>query len=422
MTASLFTALFLVALASATLLRLWLGARQTAHVAAHRVQVPADFASRISLEEHQRAADYTLAKGRLVRVDILLDATFLLLLTLGGGLAWLDQATGWLAGDAHLRGLLLFGAASVLGFLVGLPTTLYRTFGIEARFGFNTTTPRLWLADLVKSTLLSVAIAAPLLYAVLWLMEAMGALWWLYVWFLWLGVNLLAMVIYPTVIAPLFNTFTPLPDPALQQRIEGLLQRCGFAASGVFVMDGSRRSAHGNAYFTGFGRAKRIVFFDTLLQRLSPEQIEAVLAHELGHYRHGHIAQRLGLAALLTLVLLWVLGALMQEPWFYAGVGVPEVDGSRTAMALLIFSLVLPVFLFPLAPLTSALSRRHEYQADAYAARQTSAATLVEALVRLYRDNAATLTPDPLHSLFHDSHPPARLRVAHLRSLEGQPA
>lgn len=420
MTAAQFSLVFLAALALSTGLRLWLSLRHLRHVGAHRAAVPAEFAERISLPDHQKAADYTAAKVRLGLVEIVVDAALLLAMTVGGGLAAIDGALRGLVGDGYVYGLGLFACAGLIGFLVGLPASLYRTFVIEARFGFNKMTPALWLADLAKGALLTALIGGPLLLAVLWLMGAMGARWWLYVWALWLGFNLLVLFLYPTVIAPLFNKFTPLEDAGLKTRIEGLLARCGFTSSGLFVMDGSRRSAHGNAYFTGFGQAKRIVFFDTLLARLDPPEIEAVLAHELGHFKHRHVVKRIVMLGLLSLAFLWLLGQLIAQPWFYAGLGLAKVGAGDTvaglAMALLLFSMVLPVFLFPLAPLTSGLSRRHEYEADAYAARQTAAGDLVSALVKLYRDNAATLTPDPLHSLFHDSHPPARLRIARLRN------
>jgi STE24 endopeptidase len=415
MTPSTFSSLFILAVVLATALQVWLNLRQSAAVRAHRSAVPDDFVGRIELPDHQRAADYTLAKGRVGISEYGIEALLLLLLTLGGGLNAVDQMLRATVADHSLRGLLLFAIAGVVGFLVGLPLSLYRTFVIEAKFGFNKLTWKLWLGDLVKSTLLGATIGGPLLYAVLWLMDVMGARWWLYVWALWLGFNLLVLFLYPTVIAPLFNKFTPLADESLKTRIEALLARCGFSSSGLFVMDGSKRSGHGNAYFTGFGQAKRIVFFDTLLEKLTPDEIEAVLAHELGHFKHRHVIKRIVLMAALSLGFLWLLGQLIDQPWFYAGLGVQKVGAGDTAMALLLFSMVLPVFLFPLAPLTSALSRRHEYEADAYAAKQTAADNLVSALVKLYRDNAATLTPDPLHSMFHDSHPPARLRIAHLR-------
>ena len=413
MTPSHFTLVFLAALAVSTGLRLWLDLRHLRHVRAHRDAVPADFFGRIELADHRKAADYTAAKLRLGFIEITVDTLVLLLFSLGGALALIDGGLRDRLGAGHLQGLALFAAVAAIGFAVGLPASLYRSFVIEERFGFNKLTWKLWLADLAKGAALTVLIGGPLLFAVLWLMDAMGRHWWLYVWLVWLATNLLILFLYPTVIAPLFNKFTPLEDTALKARIEALLARCGFSSSGLFVMDGSKRSAHGNAYFTGFGRAKRIVFFDTLLAKLAPEEIEAVLAHELGHFRHKHVIKRIALSAVLSLAFLWLLGQLIDQAWFYQGLG---VGSGGTAMGLLLFSMVLPLFLFPLAPLTSALSRQHEYEADAYAAKQTAAADLIAALVKLYRDNAATLTPDPLHSLFHDSHPPASQRIARLHS------
>ena len=409
-----FTVVFLAALALSTGLRLWLDLRHLRHVRAHREQVPADFFGRIELVDHRKAADYTAAKVRIGLAEIVVDALVLLALTLGGVLGWIDQALRDGLGSGYLHGLALFACAGLLGFVIGLPASLYRTFVIEARFGFNKLTWPLWLADLAKGAALTVLIGGPLLLAVLWLMDAMGKNWWFYVWLVWLDTNLLILFLYPTVIAPLFNKFTPLEDAALKQRIEALLARCGFASSGLFVMDGSKRSAHGNAYFTGFGRSKRIVFFDTLLEKLAPQEIEAVLAHELGHFRHRHVIKRIALSAALSLAFLWLLGQIIDQPWFFDGL---KVGAGGTAMGLLLFSMVLPVFLFPLAPLTSSLSRKHEFEADAYAAQQTAAGDLITALVKLYRDNAATLTPDPLHSLFHDSHPPASQRIARLKPL-----
>jgi STE24 endopeptidase len=406
-----FTLLFLAALAVSTALRIWLDLRHLRHVVARREQVPADFFGRIELVDHRKAADYTAAKVRIGLIEIVIDTLVLLALTLGGALALIDRSLDAWLGSGYLHGLALFACVALIGFVIGLPASLFRTFRIEARFGFNKLTWPLWLADLAKGAALTVLIGGPLLLAILWLMDVMGRNWWLYVWLVWLGFNLLILFLYPTVIAPLFNKFTPLDDTSLKARIEALLVRCGFASSGLFVMDGSKRSGHGNAYFTGFGRAKRIVFFDTLLEKLAPEEIEAVLAHELGHFHHRHVIKRIVLSGALSLAFLWLLGQLIDQPWFFAGLGVAS---GNTAMGLLLFSMVLPVFLFPLAPLTSALSRRHEYEADAYAARQTAAADLIAALVKLYRDNAATLTPDPLHSLFHDSHPPASQRIARL--------
>lgn len=413
MTAQGFALLFLLFLTLSTGLRLWLGTRQISHINAHRSAVPAEFASKITLEEHQKAAGYSIARSRLGLNSIIAETALLLGLTLGGGLHLLYNFWSQFFGNGgYAHSLALFASLAVVSFLVELPFSLYRTFRIESHFGFNKLTPRLWLIDLAKSTTLGALIGAPLILAVLWLMGEMGAQWWLYVWLFWMGFNLLVLLLYPTVIAPLFNKFSPLDDSSLKQRIEALLARCGFTSSGLFVMDGSKRSSHGNAYFTGFGAAKRIVFFDTLLTRLDPPEVEAVLAHELGHYKHGHIKKRIALLAILSLGFLWLLGQLIDAEWFYAGLGVPY---QGTALALILFSLVLPVFTFPLAPLSSALSRKHEYEADAYAASQTQANDLITALVKLYRDNAATLTPDPLHSLFYDSHPPAALRIAHLQ-------
>ncbi|MBV6476772.1 MAG: M48 family metallopeptidase [Rhodocyclaceae bacterium] len=408
-----FTALFLAALVLTTALRLWLARRHVRHIAAHRGAVPAPFRDAIALEAHQRAADYTTARMRLAMVEVVVGALFVLALTLGGLLQAMHAGWTALGMGGLMHGLAFIAGLVVLNSAIDLPFSLYRTFVIEERFGFNKMTLRLFLVDLVKGTLLGAAIGLPLLTAVLWLMERMGTHWWFYVWLVWLGFNLLGLAIYPTLIAPLFNKFTPLGDAVLKERIERLLARCGFRASGLFVMDGSKRSAHGNAYFTGFGQAKRIVFFDTLLEKLAPAEVEAVLAHELGHYKRRHVWKRIAVLALASLGLLWLLGSLIDAPWFYRGLGMQAQD---TAAALVLFSLAVPLFVFPLSPLTSALSRRHEYEADAYAAEQTQAGDLVAALVKLYRDNAATLTPDPLYSAFYDSHPPAAARIAHLQA------
>ena len=408
-----FTTLFLVALVLTTLLRLWLARRHVRHIAANRNAVPEVFRETITLEAHQRAADYTTARVRLAMIEVIIGALLVLALTLGGILQALYSAWAALGLTGLAHGLAFIAGLVVLSSAVDLPFSLWRTFVIEERFGFNKMTLRLFVIDLAKGTLIGVLIGLPVLAAVLWLMEKMGAYWWLYVWLFWLGFNLLALLIYPTVIAPLFNKFTPLTDESLRSRIEALLARCGFRSSGLFVMDGSKRSAHGNAYFTGFGRAKRIVFFDTLLEKLAPAEIEAVLAHELGHYKRRHVWRRIGLLALASFVFLWLLGHLIDAPWFYEGLG---MHSQGTAPALVLFSLAIPAFTFPLSPLMSALSRRHEYEADAYAAEQTRAGDLVAALVKLYRDNAATLTPDPLYSRFYDSHPPAAARIARLQS------
>ncbi|MGH8704861.1 MAG: M48 family metallopeptidase [Burkholderiales bacterium] len=409
-----FSWIFLGALAAATATRLWLAARQARHVRAHRDAVPASFAGTIPLAAHQKAADYTVAKVRLGVADLLVGVALLLVLTFGGLLEWLSRAWAALAapgGIAH--GVALVVTLVVLLSAAELPLSAYRTFVIEARFGFNRMTVALFVADLARHAALAAALGVPLLVLVLWLMERMGELWWVWVWLAWAAFNLAILLVYPTLIAPLFNKFSPLRDLALAARIEALLARCGFRASGLFVMDGSKRSSHGNAYFTGFGAAKRIVFFDTLLARLAPAEIEAVLAHELGHFKRHHIWKRVALMFAASFALLWVLGQLIAEPWFYSGLNVATRSG---ATALLLFVLVIPVFMFFLQPLTSLFSRRHEFEADAYAASHSSAAELVKALVKLYQDNAATLTPDPIHSAFYDSHPPAATRIARLEA------
>lgn len=409
-----FTLLFLFCFTLTLAIRLWLKLRHIRHVAAHRHAVPPEFAERISLSSHEKAARYTIDRSRVAIAGIAIEALLLLAFTLGGGLAWLHET--WsvqLSGISY--GLAMIFSVMLLSALFDLPLSLYSQFVIEARHGFNRMTPALFLSDLLKQTLLGLAIGAPVIAVVLWLMAAMGSLWWLWVWLFWSAFNLLLMFVYPTWIAPLFNRFTPLPDGEMKTRIEALLSRCGFRSNGLFVMDGSKRSSHGNAYFTGFGDNKRIVFFDTLLERLKPAEVEAVLAHELGHFRKRHIVQRMVLMFAASLGFLWLLGQLIDSPWFYAGLGVPA---QSTALALILFFLVVPVFLFPLSPLTSQLSRRHEFEADAYAAEHANASDLVRALVKLYDDNAATLTPDPLHSLFHDSHPPAAQRIGRLQLQE----
>jgi STE24 endopeptidase len=411
-----FALLFLAALLLATAVKVWLSLRHMQHVRAHRDEVPAAFAADIPAASHRTAADYTVAKGRLDLVEIPIDAAVVLLLTFGGGLAWLDGALRPLLGDGLLHGVGLIGAIVVLTSAISLPASLYRTFVIEQRFGFNKMTPAMFAGDMLRSTLLGTALGLPLLAAVLWLMGAMGELWWLYVWGVWVAFNLLVLAVYPTFIAPLFNKFSPLEDQALEARVKTLLTRCGFEAQGLFVMDGSKRSSHGNAYFTGLGRSKRIVFFDTLLARLTPEEIEAVLAHELGHFKLRHVAKRIAWTFAASLVFLGLLAWLAAEPWFYTALG---VERASTAMALLLFFIVLPSFTFLLSPLFAWYSRRHEFEADHYAARHARASDLVHALVKLYKDNASTLTPDPVHSMFYDSHPPAAIRIARLQAAAG---
>ncbi|MEW5789416.1 MAG: M48 family metallopeptidase [Pseudomonadota bacterium] len=408
-----FQSIFLAALCIAFGLKLWLLLRQMRHVWLHRDAPPEAFLGIIPLEEHRKAAAYTLAKARLGLLHLALEAGLLLYFTLGGGLQALHDliaaqvASPLLAGTALLLGLFLISAVAEL------PLSALAQFRVEARFGFNRQTPAGFFVDLMKQALLGLLLGGPLILLVLWLMGVMGTSWWLWVWGVWMAFNLLILAVYPTFIAPLFNKFTPLADQSLKERIERLLARAGFQSSGVFVMDGSRRSSHGNAYFTGLGRHKRIVFFDTLLNQLSPEQIEAVLAHELGHFKHRHIVKRIALMFFLSLALLALLAWLKEAGWFYAGLGVAS-PGDAQALAL--FFLALPVFLFPVTPFMSLYSRKHEFEADAFAARQTQPAHLVSALVRLYRDNAATLTPDPVYSLFYDSHPKAVERISRLEA------
>jgi STE24 endopeptidase len=409
-----FTALFLSLLLLTTVIRLWLGRRHIAYIQSHRHEVPAAFAADISLDAHQKAADYSSAKTLLVMTESVVQAILLWALTLGGGLQWIDEAWRGVLPDAEIfRGALVILTAFVISSLVDIPLDYYKAFVVDERFGFNKMTRAMFFSDLVKHSLVGLVLGAPLLFAALWLMQGAGDLWWLYLWVLWSGFNLLMLAVYPTVIAPLFNKFSPLADEALKTRIESLLARCGFKSQGLFVMDGSRRSSHGNAYFTGFGAAKRVVFFDTLLDRLDANEIEAVLAHELGHFKHKHVIKRIALMFIVSFAGLALLGWLVNQPWFYSGLGVAEKSNH---MALLLFILVSPVFTFLLRPLLASYSRQNEFEADAYAAQHSNSKYLIEALVKLYRDNASTLTPDPLHSAFYDSHPPASIRIAKLQT------
>ena len=414
MTASQFSALFVAALLSNAVVKLWLAYRQLDHVAANRAEVPAAFREQINIAAHHKAADYTSTLVRFGALTIIFDTFLLLVFTVGGGIQWLNDASSGLTDSLLLQGVAVIVLVLALQSILEIPFDLYRTFNIEARFGFNKMTLKLYLLDAVKGILLGAALGLPLLFAVLWMMSAMGDLWWLYVWGVWVTFNLLLLFIYPTYIAPMFNKFEPLQDEAQKLRIESLLARCGFESSGLFVMDGSKRSSHGNAYFTGFGKTKRIVFFDTLLQRLSPGEVDAVLAHELGHFKHRHVIKRIAFTFAVSLGFLWLLAQLLHAEWFYLGMGVTT---QSTAIALLLFFMALPVFTFLLHPLTSAYSRKHEFEADAYAAQQTDANELVNALVKLYQDNAKTLTPDPLYATFYESHPPAPIRIAHLQKL-----
>ena len=403
---------FVIALALSATLRAWLTGRQIRYVFRHRETVPESFRDNVSPEAHRKAADYTIAKNRFSLLGAALDPVLALLWTLGGGLALLDVAWRGLQLGSLTAGVAVIASYALINAVIELPLGAYATFGIEARFGFNRTTFKTYALDHVKMLLLAAILGVPLLYAVLFLMQRTGGLWWLYAWLLWMAFSLFITWAWPVLIAPLFNKFSPLADASLKQRIETLLARCGFTSRRVFVMDGSARSTHGNAYFTGFGRHKRIVFFDTLMDKLGPEEIEAVLAHELGHFRLRHVLQRLAVSALLSLAGLAVLGWLATQAWFYRGLGIPRPSAH---MALLLFALLAPPFLILLEPISSAWSRRHEFQADAYAARQADGSALTRALVKLYRDNASTLTPDPLHSAFHDSHPPV---LARIRALE----
>lgn len=414
MTAHQFTALFLAALLSNTLIKLWLAQRQLAHIAAFRNRVPPAFEQTISLEAHHKAADYTSTNARFSMFSIVFDTLLLLAFTLGGGIQTISNWVMPAITTPLLQGAALIVAILMISSLLEMPFNLYRIFVIETRFGFNKMTLAMYFTDALKGMLLGAALGLPLLFSILWLMERMGEYWWLYAWAVWVAFNLLLMFIYPTFIAPLFNKFQPMQDDGLKTRIEALLARCGFSSSGLFVMDGSKRSSHGNAYFTGFGKTKRIVFFDTLLQRLTPAEVEAVLAHELGHFKKRHVLKRLLFTFALSFVFLWILAQFMQSGWFYQGLG---VQNQSTALALLLFFLALPVFTFLLHPLSSFYSRKHEFEADAYAAQQTAAHNLVTALVKLYQDNAKTLTPDPLYATFYESHPPAMQRIDHLNAL-----
>lgn len=408
------TLIFLAVLSATIVIRLWLGLRHVGHIQSHRNAVPAAFSHTISLESHQKAADYTAAKTRLTLAQAVVQALLLLGFTLGGGLQWLDETWRTLLPETELlRGALVIVSAFVVSSLIDLPFDYYKTFTVDERFGFNRMSRGMFFGDIVKHALVGMVMGAPILFAALWLMNAADTAWWLYLWVIWSVFNLLMLAIYPTFIAPLFNKFEPLADDALKTRIEALLTKCGFRSQGLYVMDGSARSSHGNAYFTGFGAAKRVVFFDTLLSRLEPDEIEAVLAHELGHYRHRHVFKRIAMLFAVSFAGLALLGWLIDQSWFYTGLG---VQTPSTYMGLLLFLLVSPVFMFLLRPLLSGYARRNEFEADAYAAQHANPQRLVEALVKLYRDNASTLTPDRLHSAFYDSHPPASARIARLQA------
>ncbi|AMP13526.1 M48 family metallopeptidase [Collimonas pratensis] len=418
-----FSVLFVVFLAITLIVRFWLSSRQIRHVLSHRSAVPAEFAEKIPLAAHQRAADYTVAKTKFGMFSMLLSAAVLIGFTLLGGLQLLSNIIFSWAGPGMVYQLGLLVAFGAISGLIDLPLDYYKQFVLEARFGFNKMSVKLFFMDMLKNTLIGAAIGLPLVWVVLLLMAKSGDLWWFYAWLVFSGFQLLMLVLYPTVIAPLFNKFTPLSDDTLRDRIESLMKRVGFASKGLFVMDGSKRSAHGNAYFSGFGASKRIVFFDTLLARLAPHEIEAVLAHELGHFKLKHIVKRIAVMFAISLAFLALLGYLKQQLWFYTGLGVNPLLladlSNNDAMALILFMLALPIFTFLLSPLSSISSRKHEFEADAFAVKHTNGNDLVTALVKLYEDNASTLTPDPLHSAFYDSHPPAAVRINRLLAAHG---
>src|SRR5512133_303036 len=415
------TASYILTLACAAFLvaglavKFWLASRQIRHVSVHRNAVPAPFDATVPLAAHQKAADYTITKTRFGLIELAVGAAVLLGWTLLGGLDVLNQALRSWLGIGMAQQLALIAAFALISGAIDLPLTLYQTFVIEERFGFNKMTFKLWLLDALKATLLGAAIGLPIVALILWLMGTAGGLWWLWAWAVWMGFNLLLLVVYPTFIAPLFNKFKPLEDETLKARVTELMRRCGFAAKGLFVMDGSKRSAHANAYFTGFGAAKRVVFYDTLLAKLSPPEVDAVLAHELGHFKHKHIIKRIAAMFALSLAGFALLGWLSTQAWFYTGLGVrPNLLGPNDALALLMFMLAVPVFSFFVSPLLALLSRKHEYEADADAMQQTSGQDLAAALLKLYEDNASTLTPDPVFASFYYSHPPATERLARM--------
>ena len=411
------TYLLVGALLTNVLLKIWLNARQVRHVAQHRAEVPDAFVSQISLADHQKAADYTLTKAKVAQIDILIDAAVLLGWTLMGGLSALNAVVLEFMAPGLWQQVVLVLAFSLVGGLIDLPMSLYQTFVLEQKFGFNKMTWKLWLSDSLKGLVLGLILGIPLIAMVLWLMHAGGVYWWIWTWCALVFWQLFLMAIAPNVIMPLFNKFTPLEDESLKVRVNALMQRAGFTAKGFFVMDGSKRSAHSNAFFTGFGASKRVVFFDTLLQQLSPSEMEAVLAHELGHFKHRHIFKMIASSFVMTFIGLALLGFASQQIWFYTGLGVmPNLIGGNEAVALLLFMLVVPVFTFLFAPISSWRSRVQEYEADAYAVSQTPAADLSSALLKLYQDNASTLTPDPLYVKFYYSHPPASLRLARMQN------
>jgi STE24 endopeptidase len=412
-----FTLVFLVFLAVTSCVQIWLARRQIRFISSHREAVPDEFTGKVTLEAHQKAADYSIAKLRLGFIEILIGVVLLLAWTLVGGMALLDGLVRSIIDDPLYTGTTFIIAALIISSILDIPLSLYKTFVIEEKFGFNKSTPALFISDQFKNLLLLLVIGIPLALAVLWLMINSGHYWWIYAWLVWTFFTLLMMWAYPVLIAPLFNKFSPLDDNVLKQRIENLLGRCGFTSSGIFVVDGSKRSGHSNAYFSGLGASKRVVFFDTIIELLSHNEIEAVLAHELGHYRHKHIQKGLLVMSLYSLAGFAILGWLAGTPWFYAALGVP-VPSTHTAIFL--FILIIPVFSYFTQPLLSYFMRRNEFQADEFASQHADANDLIRALVKMYSENSSTLTPDPVYSSFYYSHPPAPVRVAHLAAMTGK--
>ena len=413
----IFTLLFLAMLLISSLMRLYLSHRQISHISQHRDKVPESFAENISLQEHQKAADYTTTKVKFARLPLFYEVFLLLIWTLGGGLDLLDKYIIAFELSPILTGIAVILVFTFISSMLDLPFSIYSTFVIEEKFGFNRTTIKTFITDMVKGSLLGLVIGVPLLYVILWLMEQAGEPWWIYTWLVISGFSLFMMWIYPTWIAPIFNKFEPLEEGETLNRINSLLSRCGFSSNGIFVIDGSKRSSHGNAYFSGFGRNKRIVFFDTLLKMLNNDELEAVLAHELGHFKKKHIIKGMAISFTTTLLALAVLAWLMKADWFFTALGISQHAGEYpTYLALLLFTLIMPAFSFVFQPLFSIFSRKNEFEADAFAAQQTDAKYLIHALVDMYRENASTLTPDPLYSAFYDSHPPAPVRIAHLNA------
>ncbi|MDQ6990063.1 MAG: M48 family metallopeptidase [Mariprofundaceae bacterium] len=406
-----FTWIFLCALLLSTLIDFYLDRRQQQSVQQHRAQVPPRFEGIISLEAHQKAADYTTAKLKVGTWAGLYGLGLLLFWTLGGGLACLDDAMRSLDWSALQTGVAFILVFSVLSSLLDIPFSIYQTFVLEERFGFNKMTAKIFFSDMCKNTLLMLLIATPLIAVILWLMASAGELWWLWAWAVWVGFAVLMMWLYPTFIAPLFNKFEGMKDAELKAAIEALLQRCGFESNGLYQMDGSKRSSHGNAYFTGFGKSKRIVFFDTLLDQLSTQETLAVLAHELGHFKRNHIKKRMLLTFSIFFAGFALMGWFSEQLWFYQALGVSQASDY---VLLILFMMVMPAFTFVLSPIMSMYSRKHEFEADDYAKEHANADDLISALVKMYEDNAATLTPDAWYSAWHDSHPPAPVRIAHL--------